>query len=302
MTQAEANQLLDQFKAVYAGQKADYYGYLGECLSLNKRWLDTLINKSVPGLNKGKQQAPASGNGKGSGYYTNFANLPALHPYFTPEPWNPAKTYPRGSMVVYSPTSHIAIYENSGATAATVFEQNADPDSSAAHTAQRGNSRIDGILILKIDAPAPPAPVQKGDKKMNDAEEQDAYRIVLERPREGAPSGRTGIDFMRDAQGELNQKRAAKDSQNAALNQTITDLQNQITAMKNQAEELAQRPSREALDVLQKQLDEALLKCQAPVTPEAPKDTTQSANVILKIFGVPLARLIASALTKRTAK
>lgn len=149
LTQNQADALLDAFMRDYAGKRVSYYGYAGECLSLAKLWVDTIKNGRVGG----KKHAPASGNGKGSGYYTNFNSLSLLKELFIKEPFVARRKYPRGSLVVYTKTSHIAIFLEGGVSSATLFEQNADPDGSPAGTHQRANSRIDGVLVLRTAAP-----------------------------------------------------------------------------------------------------------------------------------------------------
>lgn len=157
--QQEIDNLLNQLMATYNGQRVDYWGYPGECLSYNKRWLDTLRNGHVGG----HMEAPASTNGYGSGYYANPPE--AVRQYFNPEPYNPNIQYPRGSMFTFSGSGHIGILLDNqpGAPTAKVTQQNADPDGSPVKVAQRSKSRIDGVLVIKVAAPPPlPPPVPQG--------------------------------------------------------------------------------------------------------------------------------------------
>lgn len=64
-------------------------------------------------------------------------------------------------------------------------------------------------------APAPP--VTNGDPVMTDAQEQEAYLTILNRPREGAYSGRTGYQFIHDAKNEVANYRQDVDRTLAAL-------------------------------------------------------------------------------------
>ncbi len=73
---------------------------------------------------------------------------------------------------------------------------------------------------------------------MNDEQEKQAYRIVLGREREGAATSRTGLQFILDAQGELAQQRAAKQSQVAVLNDQNTVLGEKVTSITAMVEEL----------------------------------------------------------------
>lgn len=102
------------------------------------------------------------------------------------------------------------------------------------HLVTHNYDYVAGWLRPKYVAPAPPVPASsqpKGDPPMNPDEEREAYEIVLERPMEGAASGRSGITFMRGARGELAIKRQAIAQQMNSMsstintqNQTITDL------------------------------------------------------------------------------
>jgi hypothetical protein len=151
-SQAEINSLLSQLMTKCNGEFVEYWGYPGQCLSLGKRWLDTVRNGYV----YGPQAAPASPNGTGSGYYSN---VPAqVMEFFNPEPYNPGASYPAGSMFVNTATEHIGILLDNqvGSANAKVYEQNADPDHSPAHQAQRSKSRIDGILVIRVAIPTPP--------------------------------------------------------------------------------------------------------------------------------------------------
>jgi hypothetical protein len=151
-SQAEINSLLSQLMTKCNGEFVEYWGYPGQCLSLGKRWLDTLRNGYV----YGPQASPASPNGTGSGYYSN---VPAqVMEFFNPEPYNPGASYPAGSMFVNTASEHIGILLDNqvGSATAKVYEQNADPDHSPAHQVQRSKSRIDGILVIRVAIPTPP--------------------------------------------------------------------------------------------------------------------------------------------------
>lgn len=152
--QQEIDNLLQQAIAQYAGQRPDYYGYAGECLSLAKRWVDIIRNGHL----NGPMGAPPSPDGWGSGYWVNPPAL--ISDLFDKQPYNPNADYPAGSIVVNVSTHHIMVllHNNPGNALATVFEQNADPDGSAAHTANRDKSRIDGVLVLKVAAPVSAGP------------------------------------------------------------------------------------------------------------------------------------------------
>lgn len=121
------------------------------------------------------------------------------------------------------------------------------------HKVTHNYDYVAGWLRPKYAAPAPPAPAPsqpKGDKPMTPDEEREAYEIVLERPMEGAASGRTGITFMRGAKPELAIKRQAIAQQMANLsgtintqNQTITDLTTKL-----QDSTISNKEKQQALD------------------------------------------------------
>lgn len=78
----------------------------------------------------------------------------------------------------------------------------------------------------------------QGDKPMTPQEENEAYLIVLERPMEHGGSGRTGLQFIRDAKAELAAKRQAVTNTLNALNARIAEMQAIIN-------DLSARPTKE---------------------------------------------------------
>lgn len=149
--QPEINNLLDQFIGQYAGTRPDYWGWAGECLSTVKRWVDVVRNGHLNGV----MQAPNSTDGWGSGYWIQPPQL--ITELFDKQAYDPNAHYPAGSLFVNVRSHHIGILLDNqpGDVAALVFESNADPDGSAAHSGLRDKSRIDGILVLRV-APPPP--------------------------------------------------------------------------------------------------------------------------------------------------
>jgi hypothetical protein len=286
MTTAERDFLLNAFVNETNGRRLDYPAgkYLGECLSGCKRWLDRIAGRMV---------APASGNGWGDGYYSNF---PApLANYFDKVVYSNGVNYQAGSFVIYAKTHHIAIWiKDNGNGTHLVYEQNADPDGSPMHYSNRANSRITGMLPIKITAPPAPTPApQKGDKPMNDAEENEAYQILLERPRESGPTGRTGIAFMRDARNELAQRRAARDAEKAALIKAAQDAQAEAattrTALSNAATDLQLKAVEvqekdKAIAELQDKVKQLTPVVKAPVVPAQVDEKTR--GVVVKIFAL----------------
>ena len=96
---------------------------------------------------------------------------------------------------------------------------------------------------------------QQGDKVMTPQEENEAYQIVLERGMEHSGSGRTGIAFMRDARGELANKR----------NATQAVIKNLQTALANEQA----KPPKEIVKELEKIVTEYVTKeVEKPYTPE----------------------------------
>lgn len=102
------------------------------------------------------------------------------------------------------------------------------------HKVTHNYDYVAGWLRPKYATPAPPprAPTQpQGDKPMNPDEEKEAYEIVLERPMEGSPSGRSGITFIRGAKPELAAKRQALAVQLSNMSNTINDQNQTITEL-----------------------------------------------------------------------
>lgn len=91
-------------------------------------------------------------------------------------------------------------------------------------TIQVGTQYITYAHLSQVNVTVGQTTNQQGDKVMTPQEENEAYNIVLERSMEHSGSGRTGIAFMRDARGELTNKRAA----------TQAVIQNLQTALANE--------------------------------------------------------------------
>lgn len=149
LTQAQLSAAIDKASVKYKGQKvADQAGgYPGECLSLVKKiYGDDILHVQMPGA--------VNGYAWGDGYYKYFSQSLPLPTHFKKEVYVPGKNYPKGSLVIYAPTHHIAIWlkDNDNGTH-TVLEQNADPDHSPTHISVRANSRVTGILTPRVKAP-----------------------------------------------------------------------------------------------------------------------------------------------------
>lgn len=136
MTQNDFSGAVDWAQTNLTGYVADAGGnYKGECISLVKRFFTHLTGRA----------APATGNGWGSGYWSTFPEV--LHPFYSKQNWNPNTSYPKGSLVVNTPTGHIAILISNNSSSATVYEQNADGNGSPAHVADRPDSHLNGVLV-----------------------------------------------------------------------------------------------------------------------------------------------------------
>lgn len=238
-TQAQINDLLNQTMNRYNGQKPDYWGYPGECLSYGKRWLDVLKN----GRLDGPMQAPSAANGFGSGYWITPPAL--VQELFIKQDYDPNASYPAGSLFVRTDTGHIGIMLDNqpGQSTALVSEQNADPDGSPVHLFQRLKSRINGILVIKVDAPiTQPAPTQGAIEMIADTNQAvQAYKLL--RPNYSPTQDeinitagrRTWAQFASDATNELNQR----DANLRAQQQALADAQNHVTNLTNQLTNLA---------------------------------------------------------------
>jgi hypothetical protein len=104
---------------------------------------------------------------------------------------------------------------------------------------------------INAPQPAPQQPkLQGGELPMNPQQENHAYQIVLGRPMEHGGSGRTGFKFIVDAQPEIDAKREVERQKDVY----IQALKNDLNTLKQQADELAKRPTKAALDDLQTNL------------------------------------------------
>lgn len=148
MTGSQLSAAIDKAIAKYGnnpnGKKVGYKGlYVGECLSLEKS-----IRQDIHGVDM-----PASGTGYGDGYYENYDKLPVLKKYYTKEPYVNGRNYPKGTIIVYKATHHIATFlQDNGNFTHNVYEQNADPDGSAPHIGTRSNGRATGVLVPRLQA------------------------------------------------------------------------------------------------------------------------------------------------------
>lgn len=130
---------------------ADQQGnYVGECLSLVKKIWGDILHVQMPGA--------VNGYNWGDGYWKYFFSSLPLPTYFNfIEKYQPGFNYPKGSMVMYAATHHIALWlKDNGDGTHQVFEQNADPDHSPAHIGNRSNSRVTGIVTPKIEGESMP--------------------------------------------------------------------------------------------------------------------------------------------------
>lgn len=126
MTQNDINAAVDVIVNGYTGQRIAYHNtYLGECTVPAAYYVERLIGGRVPSM----------ANNRADGWGVSFPG--ALAPYFHHELYQANKSYPKGTILMWN-SPHIAIVlSHNGSGVAQVFEQNADPDGSICHIANR---------------------------------------------------------------------------------------------------------------------------------------------------------------------
>jgi LysM repeat protein len=142
LTQSQLNAKVSLCIDRYNGKRITYQGgYLGECLSLVKRFMTDTWGF----------QAPSSGSNAARGYYDNFNSRPNLPNYFTRKAYSSSYRAPRGSIIVYGGTSygHIAIVLTSESGRTKVFQQNS-PYGSACRVSYNNNYKVLGWLVPKL--------------------------------------------------------------------------------------------------------------------------------------------------------
>lgn len=155
-TQLDINNIVNSVVNELGGQTKSFPngGYPGQCtVPVAGYYIPAVIGQPAPPMYADRA------DGWSVQFPTELANS------FTPEPYQPGKAYPKGTILIWN-SPHIAIVvSHDGSNTVEVFEQNADPDGSPCHTATRviNNSfhtcTYALLPIIQPDAPiAPPAP------------------------------------------------------------------------------------------------------------------------------------------------
>lgn len=210
------------FKQKWLGKRVDYDGvYQYQCVDLVKQYMAECFNMK-PG---------AWGNAID---YWNNTN-PNVLKVFNKVASSHAI---QGDIVIFygntgNPYGHIGIADTTSSTHILTLEQNGSTGNGsgtggdAIRTRWIGRDRVAGLLR------------PKGEPPMTKEEEANAYRIVLERPMEHAGSGRTGYQFIVQAEPELKAKRAGTESVMKQLIKERDDARTQVAKL--QAEVLGLR-------------------------------------------------------------
>lgn len=212
---------MDAFIQKWLGRRIDQDGAFGfQCVDLIKQYA-----LEVFGFKPGAW-------GNAIDYWTN-TNHPLLTKFSRISSQSPQK----GDIVILNPTStnrfgHIAI----AVDASTMLEQNgATGDGDGAG---RDEVRLRTIPKARIAGILRPKVTNQGEPPMTPEQERQAYQIVLNRSPEGAPSGRTGWQFIIGAKAEL-------DAQRAHNAKVVADLQSALEAEKN-------KPAKEVTKTVEK--------------------------------------------------
>lgn len=148
------------------------------------------------------------------------------------DPNDPNQVPPRGAVVVCDGRlgggdGHIFVVEGAGPDHVDAIEQDGFKQVPAYrnhYTASILDYAI-GWLIPRLSTPDPaPVVVNQTEESMNDQQFKDAYTIVLGRAPEGGPDGRSAMQFIYDAAGELAQQHSAQTQQVAALQARVSEL------------------------------------------------------------------------------
>ena len=203
---------------------------------------------------------PTPTTGGARDVYEQYNNIPSIKAFYDRIP-NTLDFVPRkGDIMVWTATpgniyGHIAVCDGEGNTNYFMsYDQNWNNVYRIVRV-RHNYSYVLGVLRPKNLTAAAPQP--QGEQPMNDQQYKDAYNIVLQRDPEQAKSdGRTGIQFIYDARGELKQQRDAinakyttvvnqvNDQQKKldAANAALADAQKQVTQITKQYQELFNKP------------------------------------------------------------
>lgn len=150
-TQAALDTALNNLVNTYTGKRVGMTNgsYVGECTSIIERLFRSL---GIP--------VPSMVNNRADGWGVSF---PAqLAPYFSHEHFQPGRTYPRGTILMWN-SPHIAVVlSHNGSNTVTVFQQNADPDGAPCKTSNRelnNNWHTCTFALIPTIQVAPPPPV-----------------------------------------------------------------------------------------------------------------------------------------------
>lgn len=126
MTQNDINSAVDVIVNGYNDQRVAYHGnYNGQCSVPVAYYAERLTGSRVPSM----------ANDRADGWGVSFPA--SLAPYFNHESFRSGVAYPKGTILMWN-SPHIAIVlSHNGGGMVQVFEQNADPDGSVCHVANR---------------------------------------------------------------------------------------------------------------------------------------------------------------------
>lgn len=144
--------------------------------------------------------------------YEQYNNLPAIKAFYERIPNTPAFVPRKGDVMFWGKMTgniygHVAVCDGDGTTA---YFHSYDQNWANVHRVVRvrhSYSGVLGVLRPRNLTVAAPAPAPQGDPPMNDQQYKDAYNIILQRAPEGPKDGRSAMQFIYDAQGELKVQR-----------------------------------------------------------------------------------------------
>jgi len=125
MTQAQVTNAVNQTVSQNNGKVADAGADTkGQCTAPVIKYVEAL---GAP--------VPSMANDRADGWGTNFPS--ELAPYFTHEAYQSGVSYPEGTIMMWNSPHIVIVLSCNGSNTVQVFEQNADPNGSPCHTAER---------------------------------------------------------------------------------------------------------------------------------------------------------------------
>jgi len=236
----------------------------------------------------GPTYLPTPNTGGARDVYEQYDNLPTIKAFYERIANTPDFVPRKGDIMVWTATpgniyGHIAVCDGEGDTN---YFMSYDQNWNGVYRVTRVRHNYNYVLGVLRPKNLTNAPV--GEPPMNDQQYKDAYMIVLQRPPEGPKDGRTGMQFIYDAQGELKAQRDAASAKYATKEKEAA-----ANAADAAAAKAALAEAQKQVAQVTKQYQDAL---KAPVSQDQAVDkvaeiVTPSAGLLSKIIAAIKSRL-----------